>query len=73
MVLAGHTVSAGHLKLTDDVRVGGNSVLYGDISAPGDYMGHPLMTKRRCGRHLRALRHLDEMYQDLRKRSKTEE
>ncbi len=73
VALGGHTVTAGHLQLTDDVRVGGNSAIHGDISKSGDYLGHPIMEKRRYGRHLRALRRLVEMYQDRRKRPKTEE
>ena len=72
VVLAGHTVSAGHLRVADDTRIGGNSTLYGDVTEAGEYLGFPLMEKRRFGRHLRALRNLVDMYQDVGKLSKSE-
>ena len=50
-----------HLKLGDDIRIGGNSVLHKDLLEAGDYVGFPLMEKRRFGRHLRALRGLVEL------------
>lgn len=56
--LAGHVVSAGHLRVASDTRIGGNSVLYGDVTEPGDYLGHPLMEKTQFGRHFWALRRL---------------
>lgn len=58
--LAGHVVSAGHLRVVDDVRVGGNSVLRGDVDQAGDYMGYPLLSKRRWGRVLLKLARMAE-------------
>ncbi len=63
---AGHTVSAGHLKVADDVRIGGNSVIYGDVEEPGDYIGYPLQKKSRWGRTLHILNRLVEMQEKLR-------
>lgn len=50
--LAGHVVSAGHLSVATDARIGGNSVLINDVRQAGDYMGYPLMPKRRWLRTL---------------------
>jgi UDP-3-O-[3-hydroxymyristoyl] glucosamine N-acyltransferase len=61
VTFGGHVVTAGHLRIADDVRVGGNSAVAGDIEEAGDYMGFPLMEKRRFARHLRALRDLLEL------------
>ena len=59
--LAGHVVMAGHLKLVDDVRVGGNSCLLHSVEKPGDYMGHPLVEKRQWPRVMVAQRELPSL------------
>jgi UDP-3-O-[3-hydroxymyristoyl] glucosamine N-acyltransferase len=59
--MAGHVVTAGQLRVVDDARIGGNSVLLRDVLEPGDYMGYPLMDKQRFFRHLAALRELVEL------------
>ena len=72
VVLGGHTVTGGHLRVVDDTRIGGNSAIKNDVTEAGEYMGWPLMEKRRFGRHLRALRYLVDMYQDVGKLTKSE-
>lgn len=55
-VLAGSVGISGHLKIAADVRLGGGSVVLRDVPEPGDYMGNPLMEKRRFLRLLRLQR-----------------
>jgi len=55
-VLAGSVGISGHLKIAADVRLGGGSVVLRDVTEPGDYMGNPLMEKRRFLRLLRMQR-----------------
>jgi UDP-3-O-[3-hydroxymyristoyl] glucosamine N-acyltransferase len=54
--IAGQVGITGHIKITDDVRLGGGTVVLRDIDKPGDYMGHPVLEKRRFMRLLRKLR-----------------
>ncbi len=56
--LAGQVGISGHLTIGADVRVGGGTVILKDILEPGDYMGHPVLEKRRFLRLLRVLRGL---------------
>lgn len=56
--LAGQVGINGHLQISSDVRVGGGTVILKDILEPGDYMGHPVLEKRRFLRLLRVLRGL---------------
>jgi UDP-3-O-[3-hydroxymyristoyl] glucosamine N-acyltransferase len=65
VTLAGHVIVNGHIRVADDVRVGGNSGIRRDIDKPGDYMGYPLQEKVAHGRHLRALRDLAAMQEEL--------
>jgi UDP-3-O-[3-hydroxymyristoyl] glucosamine N-acyltransferase len=58
---AGHVVSGGHLKVADDVRIGGNSVLLADVTESGDYMGYPLQPLQRWGRSRHILARLVEL------------
>jgi UDP-3-O-[3-hydroxymyristoyl] glucosamine N-acyltransferase len=60
----------GHLRVGDDVRIGGNSAVHGDVLEPGDYLGYPLMTKSRWGRTLRAFDVLADVRGKLRKLSR---
>jgi UDP-3-O-[3-hydroxymyristoyl] glucosamine N-acyltransferase len=57
-VIAGSVGISGHLAIAADVRLGGGSVVLKDVPEAGDYMGHPLMLKRRFLRLLRVLRGL---------------
>lgn len=56
--LAGQVGISGHLQIGADVRLGGGTVILKDILEPGDYMGHPVLEKRRFLRLLRVLRGL---------------
>ena len=62
--------SAGLLKVGDDVRIGGNSVMYRDIDEPGDYIGYPLQEKRRWMRSLRAIDRILEIQAEVRRLAK---
>jgi UDP-3-O-[3-hydroxymyristoyl] glucosamine N-acyltransferase len=57
-VIAGNVGISGHLNIGPDVRLGGGTVVLKDVTEPGDYMGHPLLEKRRFLRLLRVLRGL---------------
>jgi UDP-3-O-[3-hydroxymyristoyl] glucosamine N-acyltransferase len=57
-VFAGNVGISGHLKIGSDVRLGGGTIVLKDIPDAGDYMGHPVMLKRRFLRLLRVLRGL---------------
>jgi UDP-3-O-[3-hydroxymyristoyl] glucosamine N-acyltransferase len=57
-VFAGQVGIAGHLNVAADVRLGGATVVLRDIPNGGDYMGHPVIEKRRFFRLLRVLRGL---------------
>ncbi|MCK5943880.1 MAG: UDP-3-O-(3-hydroxymyristoyl)glucosamine N-acyltransferase [Planctomycetes bacterium] len=52
-VLAGQVGISGHLKIAADCRFAGDTVVLRDVPEPGDYMGHPMMTKRRYLRLMR--------------------
>lgn len=65
VVLGGHVTAAGHLEIGDDVRIGGGSGLLRDIDKPGDYMGYPLLEKKRHARQLVVLRDLIELHADV--------
>jgi UDP-3-O-[3-hydroxymyristoyl] glucosamine N-acyltransferase len=56
--VAGNVGISGHLTIGADVRLGGGTVVLKDVIEPGDYMGHPLLEKRRFLRLLRVLRGL---------------
>ena len=60
-VMAGHIAISGHLEITDDVRIGGNSCILRDVTKAGDYMGDPLVEKKKWFRMLGAHRELIEM------------
>ncbi|MEQ1633306.1 MAG: UDP-3-O-(3-hydroxymyristoyl)glucosamine N-acyltransferase, partial [Planctomycetota bacterium] len=70
VIMAGHAAVGGHLKIVSDVRVGGNSCVLSDIEEPGDYMGHPLIEKRRWIRNMVAHRDLFEMQRKIEKLSR---
>ena len=57
-VFAGNVGISGHLKIANDVRLGGGTIVLKDLPEPGDYMGHPVLEKRRFLRLLRVLRGL---------------
>ncbi|MFY9343985.1 MAG: UDP-3-O-(3-hydroxymyristoyl)glucosamine N-acyltransferase [Planctomycetota bacterium] len=57
-VFAGGVGISGHLTIAADVRLGGGTVVLKDIPEAGDYMGHPVIEKRRFLRLLRVLRGL---------------
>jgi UDP-3-O-[3-hydroxymyristoyl] glucosamine N-acyltransferase len=57
-VIAGNVGISGHLAIGSDVRLGGGTVVLKDVPEAGDYMGHPLLEKRRFLRLLRVLRGL---------------
>ena len=57
-VLAGQVGVAGHLKIASDCRFAGDTVVLKDIAEGGDYMGHPMMEKRKYLRLMRELRKL---------------
>ena len=57
-VIAGNVGISGHQTIGPDVRLGGGTVVLKDVTEPGDYMGHPLLEKRRFLRLLRVLRGL---------------
>ncbi|MEM7204750.1 MAG: UDP-3-O-(3-hydroxymyristoyl)glucosamine N-acyltransferase [Planctomycetota bacterium] len=73
VALGGHTVSSGHLRVADDVRVGGNSVIYKDLTDVDDYLGYPLLEKRRWMRTLRGIERITQLQEDVRelKRART--
>lgn len=57
-VIGGNVGISGHVQVAADVRLGGGSQVFKDVLEPGDYMGHPLLEKRRYLRLLRVLRGL---------------
>lgn len=57
-VLAGQVGIAGHLKIASDCRFAGDTVVLKDIEKSGDYMGHPVMEKRKYLRLMREMRKL---------------
>lgn len=65
VIMAGHVAVSGHLKIVDDVRIGGNSCVLTDVEEAGDYMGDPLVEKRKWLRTLAAMRELLDMQKDL--------
>jgi UDP-3-O-[3-hydroxymyristoyl] glucosamine N-acyltransferase len=67
VVCAGHVVSAGHLSVPAGTRVGGASVLRGDVDEPGDYIGYPLVKRATWGRILKVLQELPDIRRALRR------
>jgi UDP-3-O-[3-hydroxymyristoyl] glucosamine N-acyltransferase len=65
--IAGHAVSAGHLEVAADTRIGGNSVFHRDIEKPDDYVGYPLQPKRKWFRTMRAIDNIVELQDEVRK------
>lgn len=57
-VFAGNVGISGHIRVASDVRLGGGTIVLKDLPESGDYMGHPVMEKRRFLRLLRMLRGL---------------
>lgn len=57
-VFAGNVGISGHLQIAADVRLGGGTIVLKDLPEGGDYMGHPVLEKRRFLRLLRVLRGL---------------
>lgn len=57
-VLAGQVGVSGHLKIASDCRFAGDTVVLKDILESGDYMGHPVMPKRKFLRLMREMRKL---------------
>jgi UDP-3-O-[3-hydroxymyristoyl] glucosamine N-acyltransferase len=57
-VFAGNVGITGHIQVAADVRLGGGTIVLKDLREGGDYMGHPVMEKRRFLRLLRVLRGL---------------
>lgn len=55
-VFGGQVGVSGHLTIAADVRLGGGSVVLKDVTESGDYMGQPLLEKRRFVRLLKVLR-----------------
>ena len=52
-VLAGQVGVSGHLTIASDCRFAGDTVVLRDVPEPGDYMGHPMMSKRQYLRLMR--------------------
>ena len=52
-VLAGQVGVSGHLTISADCRFAGDTVVLRDVPEPGEYMGHPMMTKRQYLRLMR--------------------
>lgn len=52
-VLAGQVGVSGHLQIAADCRFAGATVVLRDVPEAGDYMGHPMMTKRQYLRLMR--------------------
>jgi UDP-3-O-[3-hydroxymyristoyl] glucosamine N-acyltransferase len=61
VTMAGHVSIGGHRKIGDDVRIGGNSCVLIDVEEPGDYMGYPVVEKRKWIRLMAAQRDLLEL------------
>ncbi|MGK0205019.1 MAG: UDP-3-O-[3-hydroxymyristoyl] glucosamine N-acyltransferase [Planctomycetota bacterium] len=57
-VLAGQVGIAGHLNIQADCRFAGDTVVLKNLPESGDYMGHPVMPKRKYLRLMRELRKL---------------
>ncbi|MBL8753373.1 MAG: UDP-3-O-(3-hydroxymyristoyl)glucosamine N-acyltransferase [Planctomycetes bacterium] len=57
-VFAGNVGVGGHIAIAADVRLGGGTIVLKDLPKSGDYMGHPVLEKRRFLRLLRVLRGL---------------
>jgi UDP-3-O-[3-hydroxymyristoyl] glucosamine N-acyltransferase len=57
-VLAGQVGIAGHLNIQPDSRFAGDTVVLKNLPESGDYMGHPVMPKRKYLRLMRILRKL---------------
>ena len=64
-VIGGHVVCSGHLKIGADVRVGGASVIIRDLKEPGDYMGYPVLEKRRWLRGMRSHEQLIDIHAEV--------
>lgn len=65
VTIAGHVAVGGHIQIGPDIRIGGASGVMQSVEEPGDYMGYPLMEKRRFLRHLLALRDLLELREQV--------
>ena len=61
VVIAGHVVSSGNLTVTNDVVIGGNSVLSSDVDRPGQYAGYPLQSRMQANRATVLRGRLDEL------------
>jgi UDP-3-O-[3-hydroxymyristoyl] glucosamine N-acyltransferase len=64
-VFAGNVGIGGHLQIAADVRLGGQSVVLRDVREPGDYMGDPLMEKKKWMRHQHAMQEFLEIRTDF--------
>jgi UDP-3-O-[3-hydroxymyristoyl] glucosamine N-acyltransferase len=62
----GRTVLSDHLKVTDNVMIGGNSAVTKDISVAGQYAGYPLQSLKDSLKTLATSVHLPTMRKQLR-------
>lgn len=60
-VFGGNAAAGGHLTIVADVRLGGATVVLRDLLEAGDYMGFPVMQKRKWMRTQHAMQDLLEM------------
>jgi UDP-3-O-[3-hydroxymyristoyl] glucosamine N-acyltransferase len=60
-VFGGNAAAAGHLTIGADVRLGGGTIVLRDLLEAGDYMGCPVMEKRKWMRTQHAFHDLLEM------------
>ena len=64
-VCGGHTSSAGHLTVCDNVHVAGRSVIHNNVTEPGVYGGHPLEPVKDYLRTTKSLAQLTAMRKTL--------
>lgn len=69
-VFGGRTTVGGHLEIPDKTKISGASVVQKTIDKPGDYGGFPLQEVSDALKSRAILRHLPEMYKQLRRISK---
>ena len=65
VVLGGHIVSGGNLKVDSDVVIGGNSGITTDVKGPGMYFGYPLLPRARAARRHVLLGRLQDMSDEI--------
>lgn len=66
-ITGGNSVVSDHIKITDNVSLGGRSTVTNDIEKPGAYAGYPLEPLKDNLRTLASLLHLTRLRKQLKK------